>query len=39
VEFRGSSIRVRADGNGASYQLLRGEAITILSYGEEVRLS
>ncbi len=39
VEFRGRSIRVRADGNGASYQLLRGEPITILSYGEEVRLS
>ena len=39
VEFRGRSIRVRADQNGASYELLRGEPITVLSYGKPVRLA
>jgi alpha,alpha-trehalose phosphorylase len=39
VEFRGRSIRVRDDQNGASYELLRGEPITVLSYGKPVRLA
>ena len=39
VEFRGRSIRVRTDQNGASYELLRGEPITVLSYGKPVRLA
>ena len=38
VTFRGRLIRVHADKNGASYELLRGEKMTILSYGEPVTL-
>ncbi len=38
VEFRGRSIRVSADQSGATYELLRGEPITILSYGKPVSL-
>ena len=38
ITFRGRLIRVHADKNGASYELLRGEKMTILSYGEPVTL-
>ena len=38
VSFRGRSIRVHADAGGARYELLRGEPITIDSYGEPVEL-
>ena len=39
VEFRGRSIRVRVDEKGPAYELLRGEPITILSFGKPLSLS
>ena len=38
VQFRGRLLQVRCTAQGAEYRLLRGEPLTIESYGELVEL-
>ena len=39
VLWRGRLIEVKVDREGAHYRLVRGDAVTILSYGKEITIS